>query len=185
MASWGPPWRALWPLGAVLGRSWGLLEHLGSHLEPSGAILSRLGGHPGLSEALLEPAWAILDALTARDRPRPGPGEGARGRGKPLPEGEEGGWKRKLPKPLTPRGLVGFEDQAWLSQTEFAHGRSHQAPQTTTSVSQKGALKGARERAEARPLARRPLARRTARPEDRSPGDRSPGKPLARRTVRQ
>ena len=30
-----PPWEAIWPLGAVLGRSWGLLEHLGSHLEAS------------------------------------------------------------------------------------------------------------------------------------------------------
>ena len=57
-------------------RSWGLLEHLGNHLEASSAILSHLGGHLGLSEALLEPSWAILDALTARDRPRPGPGEG-------------------------------------------------------------------------------------------------------------
>ena len=27
---------------------------------------------------------------------------------KPLPEGEEGGWKRKLPKPPPPKGLVGF-----------------------------------------------------------------------------
>ena len=30
------------------------------------------------------------------------------GKGKPFPEGEEGGWKRKLPKPPTPRGLVGL-----------------------------------------------------------------------------
>ena len=33
----------------------------------------------GLSGALLEQSWAILDALTARDRPRPGPGEGVGG----------------------------------------------------------------------------------------------------------
>ena len=33
---------------------------------------------------------------------------------KPLPEGEEGGWKRKLPKPPTPRGLVGFCPNHWL-----------------------------------------------------------------------
>ena len=45
-----------------MGRSWGLLEHLGSHLEPSWGILSHLGAHLGLSEALLEPSWAILDA---------------------------------------------------------------------------------------------------------------------------
>ena len=29
---------------------------------------------------------------------------------KPLPEGEEGGWKRKLSAPPTPRGLVGFSE---------------------------------------------------------------------------
>ena len=39
--------------------------------------------------------WAILDALTARDRPRPGPGEGVRGSGKPFPEEGEGGWKEE------------------------------------------------------------------------------------------
>ena len=82
LASSEPPWRALWPIGAVLGRSWGLLEHLGSHLEASWAILSHLGGHIGLSEALLEPSWAILDALTAREPPRPGPGEGVGGGGR-------------------------------------------------------------------------------------------------------
>ena len=80
-----------------MGRSWGLLEHLGSHLEASWAILSHLGGHLGLSEALLEPSWAILDALTARETPRPGPGEGVRGRGKPLPEGEEWGLEEETP----------------------------------------------------------------------------------------
>jgi len=56
----------------------------------------------------LEPSWANKCPLTPRDRPRPGPGEGVGGRGKPLPKGEEGGWKRKLPRPPTPRGLVGF-----------------------------------------------------------------------------
>ena len=79
MASWRPPWEASWPLGAVLGRSWGLLEHLRSHLEASWAILKHLGGHLGLSEALLEPSWAILDAPTRRRAPRPGPGEGVGG----------------------------------------------------------------------------------------------------------
>ena len=58
--------------------------------EPCWAILSDLGGHLGLSEALLEPSWAILDALPTRGAPRPGPGEGVRGRGKTIPEGEEG-----------------------------------------------------------------------------------------------
>eukprot|EP00959_Pyramimonas_sp_CCMP1952_P173070 3616799-Pyramimonas_sp.AAC.1 len=28
--------------------------------------------------------------------------------GAPLFEGKDGGWKRKLPRPPTPRGLVGF-----------------------------------------------------------------------------
>ena len=32
-------------------------------------MLGHLGGHLGLSEALLEPSWAILGALTARDPP--------------------------------------------------------------------------------------------------------------------
>ena len=41
-----------------------------------GVILSHLGGHRGLSEALLEPSWAILDAPMGRRAPRPGPGEG-------------------------------------------------------------------------------------------------------------
>ena len=51
-------------------------------------------GHLGRSNASRPP--------TSRSR------GGGRGRGKPLPEGEEGGWKRKLPRPPTPRGLVGF-----------------------------------------------------------------------------
>ena len=73
-----------------------------SYHEPCWAILSDLGGHLELSEALLEPSWAILGALATRETRRPGPGEGVWGRGKPLPEGEEGGWKRNLSKPLTP-----------------------------------------------------------------------------------
>ena len=88
-----PPWEAPWPLGAVLGRSWGLLEHLGR------AILKHLRlSHLGLTEALfLEPSRAILDALTARGAPRPGPWGGGRGRGKPLPEGGEGGVEEETP----------------------------------------------------------------------------------------
>ena len=103
-----------WPVGGVFWRlhaTWSrlgtVLGPLGSNLEPSGAILSRLGGRLGLPEALLEPPWAILDAPAPRETPRLGPGEGVRGRGEPLPEGEEGSWKRKRPRPLTPRGLVG------------------------------------------------------------------------------
>jgi len=57
----------VWQLGAVLGRSWGLLGHLGNHLERSCVILCHLGGHLGLSEALLEPSWAILAVPTTRE----------------------------------------------------------------------------------------------------------------------
>ena len=49
-----------------------------------------------------------MDAPTRRDPSRPGPGEGVRERGKPIPEGEEGSWKRKRSRPLTPSGLVGL-----------------------------------------------------------------------------
>ena len=78
------------PPSALLEPHWGLLEHVGSHLEASYAILSRLGYHLGLSEALLEPSWAILDAPTPRDTPRPGPGDGGRGEGyPPTPKGNK------------------------------------------------------------------------------------------------
>ena len=123
LASWGPPWEAPWPLGAVLERSWGLLEHLGSHFEASWAILSYLGGHLGLSEALLEPSWAVLDVPTAREPPRPGPGEGVGGGVNPSPKGKKGlleegrnisvdrrrpeGWRDS--NHLRPKGLVGFD----------------------------------------------------------------------------
>ena len=82
MASWGLPGEARKPLGAVLERSWGLLEHSWSHVQASCAVWSHLEGHLVRSEAFLEPSWAILDAPTARGTARPGPGEGVRGRGK-------------------------------------------------------------------------------------------------------
>ena len=85
------------------------------YLEACWAISRDLGGHVGLSGALLEPSWAILDALTAREAPRPSPGGGGRGRGKPLPRaGEEGVVLIVLTEEretsldhLSPRGLVG------------------------------------------------------------------------------
>ena len=52
------------------------------------AILSDLGGDPWLSEALLEPSWAILGGLTARETPSPGPGAGVGGR-RGLEEGKK------------------------------------------------------------------------------------------------
>ena len=101
-ASWGPPWRSRRLLGAILERSWGLLEHIGSHLEAFQAILSHLGNRLGLPEALLEPSWANKYPLTPRAPPRSRSRGRGRGRGKPLPEGEEGGWKRNLSRPPTP-----------------------------------------------------------------------------------
>ena len=62
----------------------------------SEAILSHLGGHRGLSEALLEPSWAILDAPMGRGAPRSDPGEGVGG-GVPasLEQGKKRLWKRE------------------------------------------------------------------------------------------
>ena len=49
-------------------------------------MLGHLGGHLGLSEALLEPSWAILDAAMGRGPPLPDPGEGVGGGVNPSPE---------------------------------------------------------------------------------------------------
>ena len=68
-----------------------------SYHEPCWGTLCNLGGHLELSEALLEPSWAILDALTTSGGARPGPGEGVGGRGKPLPEGEDGKMEEETP----------------------------------------------------------------------------------------
>ena len=64
--------------------------------------------------ALGGPLGAILGHLGRSDRSRNAPSRsrgGGRGRGKPLPEGEEGGWKKgrgcELNHPR-PEGLVGF-----------------------------------------------------------------------------
>ena len=106
-------------LGGLLGRLRGHLEpswnglgascrHAVSYLDPCLAILCAIGGHLGLSEAILEPSWAILGAPTPREPPRPGPGEGVGGGVNPSPKGKNGVWKRKLPRPPSPRGLVGL-----------------------------------------------------------------------------
>ena len=79
LATWGRLGAVLGPLGA----SWNPLER-------SCAILSHLGGHLGLSEALLEPSWAILDVPTTREAPRPGPGEGVGGGVNLSPKGKKG-----------------------------------------------------------------------------------------------
>ena len=51
-----------------------------------------------------------------------------RNKDKPLPEGEEGGWKRKLSKPPTPRGLVGLPDQWDMHMEKWRKGRSPVEP---------------------------------------------------------
>ena len=130
----------------VLGRLLGHLEpsrgdleaswrYVVSYLGPCWAILSDLGGHLGLSEALLEQSWAILGALTARDRPRPGPG--GRGRGKPLPEGEEEGWKKGRGWELNhsrPKGLVGLSTELKLFSLGPHASRSWTMDHRTTIV---------------------------------------------------
>ena len=55
-----------WPLGAVVGRHWGLLGHCGNHLAAHLAIFKHLRGHEGLTQARLEPSRASLDVLTGR-----------------------------------------------------------------------------------------------------------------------
>ena len=108
----GPLWGLLGRLLGHLKPSWGGVgaswRHVVGYLGPCWVILCDLGGRLELSEAILEPSWAILDAPIGREHPRPGPGEGVRGGVNPSPKGEREGWKRKRPKPPTPRGLVGF-----------------------------------------------------------------------------
>ena len=77
LASWGRPWEAPRPLGPVLDWSWGILLYIGSYVEQYWGNLGYLGGHLGLSEALLEPSWRILDAPTRRGLPVQVHGEGA------------------------------------------------------------------------------------------------------------
>ena len=62
----------IWPLGAIVERSWGVLDHLRSHLEASQVILGHLGTHLGLSEAPLEPYWANI-GRSGRSRTTPLP----------------------------------------------------------------------------------------------------------------
>ena len=57
----------------------GQLEHLGRHLEQFSDISFRPGCHLGLSEAPLEPYWAILDARAARRLPVQTQGDGVVG----------------------------------------------------------------------------------------------------------
>ena len=130
-ASWAPLGASWGPLGALLGRSWEpsgrSWGHLGGDLSKKGGSLIRVApleclesplGPPKrpksfqnlrninvlcfLAFSLLEPSWAILDALTTRGTPRPGRWGGVRGGVNPSPKGKNGGWKRKRPRPPTP-----------------------------------------------------------------------------------
>ena len=70
----------IWPLGGLLGKlgghlepSWGGLvgswRRVENYLEPFWNPLRDLGCHLGLSGALLEPSWAILEAPAPRETP--------------------------------------------------------------------------------------------------------------------
>ena len=82
--------------------------HVVSYLEPCWAILSDIGGRLGLSEALLETSWAILDDLTRRGPSRPGPGEGVGGGVNPSPKGKKGVGKGISLNHSRPKWLVGL-----------------------------------------------------------------------------
>ena len=98
MASWACPEGPPRALGIVLAdfEFFGGMPEATSHIEPSSGILSPLGGHRGLSEALLEPSWTILDAPMGRGVPRSDPGEGVGGRVNPsLEQGMRNGFGRE------------------------------------------------------------------------------------------
>ena len=70
-----------------------------SYLESCSDVLSDLGGHLRLSEAILEPSWATLDAPVPRDRARPEGGGGVH----LSPKGKKGvGMERGGAKPFRP-----------------------------------------------------------------------------------
>jgi hypothetical protein len=105
--------------------------------------LSNLGAHIGLPEALLEPSWAILDAPTTSETSRPGPVEGVGGGVNPSPKGKKGGWKRKLPKPPTPRGLVGLRGAQVVTTSCGAQVFAHRfAPRVLTNRAAKNPADG-------------------------------------------
>ena len=72
--------------------------------------MSDLGGNLGLSEALLEPSWAILDALTPRERPPPAPGEGVGGGINPSPKGKREDGRGNALNHLRPEGWWVFRE---------------------------------------------------------------------------
>ena len=119
--SLGPSWGHLKPIGSEIVimqtssfffRLWkglGFLRPLGTSWKPSRPILRCLGPAWSPSWSIGSPSEAKLSekgpSVTSRP-PRPGPKEGGQGMGKPSPEGGERDWKRTLPRPPTPRGLV-------------------------------------------------------------------------------
>ena len=56
----------------------------------------------------MEPSWAILDALTPRDRPRPGQWGGVRRGVNPSPKEKKGVGRGSALDHLRPKGLVGL-----------------------------------------------------------------------------
>ena len=130
-ASWEPLGASWGPLGALLDRSWEPSErswgHLGGDLSNKGGLLISPApleclesplGHRQEAKILPKPKenqcfvlsrffalGAVLGHLgrsnASRNAPSRSVGRG-KGRGKPLPEGKEGGWQRKLPRPPTP-----------------------------------------------------------------------------------
>ena len=85
-----------------------------SYLDSCSDVLSDLRGHLGLSEALLEPSWAILDASATCETRRPGPGEGVGGGVNPSSKGKKGIGKGISLNHSRPRGLVGVRACTYL-----------------------------------------------------------------------
>ena len=87
-------------------------ENLRKTCEHLRTISNLRAGHLGLSEALLEPSWAILDDPMGRGHPPPGPGDGfRRGRGKDrrinaLNHARPEGWRDYPCSPYNPRTSV-------------------------------------------------------------------------------
>ena len=97
----------------------------------------------------LRRSWSRVGPSWTLQRVAPPPPSRSRGggggRGKPLPEGEEGGWNRKCPRPPAPRGLVGLlsvcnGDLTSPRVTHICGGRSCCSSRTETTEKVRDAL---------------------------------------------